>query len=55
MVAIPECCHNRDCFPFLQVRETIMTSALLRLPLSVPRREKVQRVDAIIAELVSHS
>ena len=36
-----------------QVRETIMTSALLRLPLSVPRREKVQRVDAIIAELVS--
>ncbi len=32
-----------------------MTSALLRLPLSVPRREKVARVDAIIAELVRAS
>lgn len=31
-----------------------MTSALLRLPLSIPRKEKVQRVNDIIAQLVSH-
>jgi hypothetical protein len=37
-----------------QVKETIMTSALLRLPLSIPRKEKVQRVNDIIAQLVSH-
>ncbi len=29
-----------------------MTSALLRLPLSIPRKEKVQRVNDIIAQLV---
>ncbi|KAK9905029.1 hypothetical protein WJX75_008206 [Coccomyxa subellipsoidea] len=33
------------------VKETIMTSALLRLPLSIPRKEKVQRVNDIIAQL----
>ena len=35
-----------------QVWETIMTSALLQLPLAMSRREKVQRVNDIIAQLV---
>lgn len=36
-----------------QVRETIETSALLRLPLSVSREEKEQVVEEIICQLVS--
>ena len=36
-----------------QVKETIMTSALLQLPLSMSKREKQQRVVAIIEQLVS--
>lgn len=35
-----------------QVKETIMTSALLQLPLSMPRREKERRITAIIEQLV---
>jgi hypothetical protein len=34
------------------VKETIMTSALLRLPLSIPKKEKVHRVMNIIEQLV---
>ena len=30
-----------------------MTSALLQLPFSMPRREKLDRVEGIITELVS--
>ncbi|CAL8464402.1 g3937 [Coccomyxa elongata] len=33
------------------VKETIMTSALLRLPLSISRKEKMERVSNIIAQL----
>lgn len=36
----------------IQVKETIMTSALLQLPLSIPKREKQQRVADIINQLV---
>ena len=37
----------------MQVKETIMTSALLQLPLSMSKRQKQQRVTAIIDQLVS--
>ena len=39
----------------MQVKETIMTSAMLQLPLSMSRREKQQRVKDIIDQLVSIS
>ncbi|KAH9310134.1 hypothetical protein KI387_038045 [Taxus chinensis] len=42
-------------FPFLTVEETLMFSARLRLPGSVPRSEKASRVRALMAELgLSH-
>lgn len=37
----------------LQVREALMTSALLQLPMSMGRRAKVERVNAVLEELVS--
>ena len=37
---------------WVQVKETIMTSALLQLPLSMPYREKRARVHEIICQLV---
>lgn len=37
----------------LQVREAILTSALLRLPQKIPLSEKRRRVDMILEELVS--
>ncbi len=36
----------------MQVRETILTSALLQLPLSMSRRDKLACVDDIISQLV---
>jgi hypothetical protein len=36
-----------------QVREAIMTSALLKLPQRIPLEEKRRRVDMILEELVS--
>ena len=39
----------------MQVKETIMTSAMLQLPLSMSRLEKQQRVKDIIDQLVSIS
>lgn len=36
-----------------QVRESLMTSALLRIPLAVSRMEKIKLVEHIIDELVS--
>lgn len=36
----------------MQVRECITTSALLRLPMSMPRAAKLERVEEIIKELV---
>ncbi len=45
--------HRFTVFQLVQVKETIMTSALLRLPLSISRREKMERVSNIIAQLVS--
>lgn len=38
-------------FPILTVRETITFSALLRLPQTMPREDKIKRVDQIIREL----
>lgn len=38
-------------FPMLTVRETLMYSARLRLPSAVPMKEKVARVEALMAEL----
>jgi len=35
------------------VREALVTSALLQLPFSMPMREKLDRVEGIITELVS--
>ena len=35
-----------------QVREALVTSALLQLPFSMPKHEKMDRVDGIITELV---
>ncbi|KAJ3100751.1 hypothetical protein HDU97_001978, partial [Phlyctochytrium planicorne] len=41
--------------PTLTVRETLMFSATLRLPESIPRKEKQERVDAVIKTLgLSH-
>jgi hypothetical protein len=49
-------CHERKRVlrsgEWVQVKETIMTSALLQLPLSMPYREKRARVDEIICQLV---
>ena len=39
----------------MQVRETIVTSALLQLPLSMSRREKLACVNDIISQLVCSS
>lgn len=39
----------------LQVREAIMTSALLRLPRTMPRALKAQRVDQILSQLVTYT
>lgn len=36
----------------MQVRECITTSALLRLPMTMPRAAKLERVEEIIKELV---
>ena len=36
----------------LQVREAVLTSALLRLPSSMSRKQKESRVDHILEELV---
>ena len=58
MLLCPSCCthllHRSTLFQLVQVKETIMTSALLRLPLSISRKEKMQRVSDIIAQLVRH-
>lgn len=35
-----------------QVKEAIVTSALLKLPQKMPRAEKMQRVEEILTELV---
>lgn len=35
-----------------QVREALLTSALLQLPYIMPRSEKEERVDAVLKELV---
>jgi len=35
-----------------QVKEAIVTSALLKLPQQMPRHEKMQRVEEILTELV---
>lgn len=45
-IAVPKCSVP------LQVREAIMTSALLRLPQKISYAEKRQRVDMILEELV---
>jgi len=45
--------HRADAFRCLQVREALVTSALLQLPFSMPMREKLDRVEGIITELVS--
>ena len=37
----------------LQVREALTTSALLQLPMSMGRCAKVERVNAVLKELVS--
>ncbi|EGC36592.1 hypothetical protein DICPUDRAFT_5674, partial [Dictyostelium purpureum] len=37
--------------PNLTVRETLVFSALLRLPASIPKEEKLKRVESIISEL----
>ncbi len=42
-------------FPMLTVRETLLYSARLRLPSSVPTKEKILRVEALMTELgLSH-
>ncbi len=42
-------------FPMLTVRETLLYSARLRLPSSVPTKEKIFRVEALMSELgLSH-
>jgi ABC-type multidrug transport system ATPase subunit len=38
-------------FPQLTVQETLVFAALLRLPASMSRQQKLARVDAIIHEL----
>ena len=38
----------------VQVREAVLTSALLRLPSTMSRAQKESRVDQILAELVRH-
>lgn len=37
----------------LQVREALTTSALLQLPMSMGRCAKIERVNAVLEELVS--
>eukprot|EP00698_Gefionella_okellyi_P010723 TRINITY_DN2797_c0_g1_i2.p1 TRINITY_DN2797_c0_g1~~TRINITY_DN2797_c0_g1_i2.p1 ORF type:complete len:1272 (-),score=416.47 TRINITY_DN2797_c0_g1_i2:106-3921(-) len=43
--------HDIHQFATLTVRETLINHALLRLPASVPREEKLAKVEQIIAEL----
>ena len=46
-------CSFDLCIPACgQVREALLTSALLQLPYSMPKRDKMDRVEGIIAELV---
>ena len=40
---------------YFQVREALMTSALLRLPGSIPYKRKQELVEGILEELVSPS